>query len=239
MKTISIRGAAITAGISILVMTAAAVVSNDLTIGRLVIPGDALATTENILAFEGTFRLGIFSWIVVLLCDLLAAWGLYQYFRPVNSGISLMMAWSRLAYIAMLGAAIFHFIHVLVIIGSESYVEAFGTGQLQAQIHLYTEAFEKTWSAALIVFGLHILLLAWLILRSSYVPVFFAIWLLAGGCGYFIVHSSKLLFPVYGDFIRMAEWIFLLPMLGEVALGVWLVWKGKNVVLREHGPEPS
>jgi hypothetical protein len=88
------------------------------------------------------------------------------------------------------------------------------------------EAFEATWSVSLIVFGIHIFLIGILALKSGYVPKIFGIVLIIAFAGYAIINTSKLLFPDYQDAMRTLEWIFLFPMLGEVALGIWLLVKG-------------
>lgn len=72
---ISLRKAAIVTGVAILIMAIAAVFATDFVLGSLIVPGDAAATTNNIKASEMLFRTGIFSWLIILICDVLAAWG--------------------------------------------------------------------------------------------------------------------------------------------------------------------
>jgi hypothetical protein len=66
ISDISMRTAAVVAGVSILIMAIAAVIATDIVLGRLVVPGDAAATTNNITVSEMLFRAGIFSWLVIL-----------------------------------------------------------------------------------------------------------------------------------------------------------------------------
>jgi len=113
INNISPRKAAIVTGIAILIMTAAAVSATDLTIGSLIVPDNPAATTNNIQASEMLFRTGIFSWLIVLVCDVLAAWGLYIFLKPVNRDLSLIMAWLRLVYVALLGTALLNYIKAI------------------------------------------------------------------------------------------------------------------------------
>lgn len=38
-----------------------------------------------------------------------------------------------------------------------------------------------------------------------------------------VINGSNLLFPENKDAMIVIEWIFLFPMLGEVALGIWIL----------------
>jgi hypothetical protein len=226
------RKAALATGIAIVVMTIAATIANDITIGKLVVEGNAAETLNNILASKTTFNAGIYSWLIILVSDVVAAWGLYIFFKPVHKNQSLLAAWFRLIYAAMLAAAIFSLVHVhLLIHQSLPFAEDIRV-QLGRDVLFYLEAFDSTWSLSLIVFGIHILLVGILTLKSGFVPKIFGIILIIAFAGYVIIHSSYLLFPQYRDAMRIVAWIFLFPMLGEVALGIWLLIIG----IRKKGP---
>ncbi|WP_181899518.1 DUF4386 domain-containing protein [Flagellimonas nanhaiensis] len=227
MSEISIQKAAQIAGVSIVLMTLAAVAATDLTIGPLIVSGNATATEENIRASAMTFRLGVLSWIIILVCDVFAAWGLYEFLKPVNKGLSLISAWLRLVYAAILGASMLNLAHILVLINNENYVSALGT-----QVLFFMDSFESLWSLGLLVFGLHIFLVGYLTWKSGYVPKILGIWLIIGFFGYMITHLSGLLLPQFSNFNKIMGWIFIIPMLGEVALGLWLIIKGRKIVLQ-------
>ena len=223
---ISLRKAAIVTGIAILIMTAAAVSATDLTIGSLVIKDNAAATTNNITDSEMLFRTGIFSWLITLICDVLAAWGLYIFLRPVNKDMSLLMAWFRIVYVALLGTALLNYVKVLLLINSNEFISAFDTAQFQAQVMLLVKSFDDMWSIGLIVFGLHVGVLGHLSLKSDYIPKVFGILLIIAFIGYVITGLGNLLLPDYDNYKMVLGLIFILPMLSEVALGLWLLIKG-------------
>lgn len=217
------------AGFSIVLMTIAAVVSTDLTIGSLVVPENPTATFENIKGNLLLFRLGVLSWIIVMISDILVAWGLYIFLRPVNKSISLISAWLRIVYTAILGTSIMNFAHILELFNTEYYTKAFGQVHLESRTWFYLNSFDASWSIGLIVFSLHIFLLGYLGLKSNYIPKLLSIFLIIGCIGYLTIHLSNLLIPEYQNFIQILGWIFILPMLSEVALGFWLLFKGKNI----------
>lgn len=231
INNISPRKAAIVTGIAILIMTAAAVSATDLTIGSLIVPDNPAATTNNIQASEMLFRTGIFSWLIVLVCDVLAAWGLYIFLKPVNRDLSLIMAWLRLVYVALLGTALLNYIKVLLLISGNNYVSALGVDQFQSHVMLLLNAFDDMWSIGLLVFGLHIFLLGYLSFKSGYIPKIFGILLIIAFAGYVITNLGNLLLPDYDNYKTVLGLIFLLPMLSEVALGLWLLIKGGKILL--------
>ena len=219
------RTAAIVSGVSILVMTVAAVIATDLVLGRLVVTEDAEATADNIMASQMLFRTGVFSLLVVLLCDVLAAWGLYIFLEPVNRSISLLTAWLRIVYAAMLGAAIFNLIDVMLLVRGE-YPAAFGAEQLPDRVMLSLDAFNDTWSIGLVIFGIHILLLGYLAFKSGYIPKVFGILMIIASFGYVITYAAELFITGQETVRNIIEWIFIAPqVVGEVGLALWLVVK--------------
>lgn len=227
--TDSQRKAALAAGIAIIAMTIAATLANDITIGKLVVERNATETLKNILASKTTFNAGILCWLIILVSDVVAAWGLYIFLKPVNRNQSLIAAWFRLIYAAMLAAAIFNLVYVHILIHQAVPSAADVTVQLSRDVMFYLDAFDTTFSFSLIVFGIHILLVGILALKSGYVPKVFGIILIIAFVGYVLINLSNLLFPEYKDAMKIVEWIFLFPMLGEVALGIWLLIKGIKI----------
>jgi len=223
------RKAALAAGIAILVMTIAATVANDFTIGNLVVEKNPTETLKNILASKTIFNVGILSWLIILVSDVVAAWGLYIFFKPVSKDLSLMAAWFRLIYAAMLAAAIYNLVYVHILIHQAVPSAADISGQLGRDVLFYLDAFDATWSVSLIVFGIHVLLIGYLALKSGYVPKIFGIILIIAFVGYATIHISNLVFPDSKDAMKIVAWIFLFPMLGEVALGIWLLIKGVKI----------
>jgi hypothetical protein len=227
---VSLRKAAIVAGAAILVMAAAAVVATDVTIGRLAVPDDTAATLSNIQASGMVFRAGVFSWLIILICDVLAAWGLYVFFKPVNRDLSLLSAWIRLVYAAILGTALLKYIEVLSLTNGGEVSALLGTELLQARVALLLDAFDDMWSFGLVVFGIHLLILGYLVFKSGYAPKFFGVLLYIAFLGYLVTNLANLLSPAYESFEMILQWIFIVPMVvGEVGLGVWLLIRGAKV----------
>ena len=92
----SIRTASITAGVALLLMSAIAIFGNVIVVDGLVTEGNAAQTAADIMASEGSFRLGVASLIVVVALDVVVAWALYRVFSPVSKSLSMLAMALRL-----------------------------------------------------------------------------------------------------------------------------------------------
>ncbi len=81
---VSLRQAAIVAGLGLLLMFIPAMFAYGFVIGGLVVPGDAAETADNIMANELQFRIGICSSFIVIILDVLVDWAFYVFLKPVN-----------------------------------------------------------------------------------------------------------------------------------------------------------
>lgn len=221
------RQAAVITGIAMLVMLIAAVIATDIVLGTLIVANDAAATTRNITAGNSLFRGGIVNWIAILICDVFVAWGLYVFLKPLNPGLSLLIAWFRLAYVAILGSAISHLVTVTQLVSGAAYLQGLEPEQLNAMVMLSLDDFSNTWSAGLAVFGVHMLLLGILAMKSTEIPKLLSLLLLIAAFGYLLTNLLNLMLPDYSSYKTLVESVFLIPMVvGEVGLGIWLLVKG-------------
>ena len=73
---LSLRQAAIIAGLGLLLMAVLAPVAQFGVLQKLVVAGDATNTANNILASMWLFRFGIFIFLIVAILDVVVAWAL-------------------------------------------------------------------------------------------------------------------------------------------------------------------
>lgn len=227
---ISLRKAAIAAGLAILVMAIAAGFAIGFVLESLIVPGDAAATANAIKSSEMLFRTGVFSFLIILICDVVAAWALYVFLKPVNKSLSLLTAWLRLVYAAILGTALLNFVMVLLLLSGADYLAALGTDPLHAQVLLFLNAFNGIWAVGLVVFGLHLFVLGYLVFKSGYIPKILGVLLVIAALGYLIINLANLLLLQHEDFKAIIELVLTVPMIiGELLLALWLLFKGVNV----------
>jgi hypothetical protein len=217
---ISLRTSAIVAGLSLLFMAVLAPIANFGVIEKLIVPGNAASTANNIMASAGLFRIGIGFFLIVAILDVVAAWALFILLKPVNRSISLLAAWLRVVYAAILAFALSNLLIVLRLLNGANYLGAFETNQLYAQVMLFLNAFTDGWDLGLLIFGLHLSLLGYLAFKSGYIPKILGILVIVAGLGYTADGVGIILSPNYTFSLAMFAFI------GEVLLIFWLLWNG-------------
>jgi hypothetical protein len=190
---------------------------------RLVVPGDAGATATNITAHETLFRLGIVAFLVVIILDVVVAWGLYVLLKPVSRSVSVLMAWARLVFAVIFAVAVVNLLSAVHLVTDPTYRAAFEPTQLNAQMMASLNAFNAGWAVALVFFGIHLILIGYLALKSGYMPKLVGILLVIAGLGY--AADSFILFLV-PDYVATAA---LFTFVGELVFALWLVIRGKTI----------
>jgi hypothetical protein len=127
MSSISSRKAALIGGISIVIMAIVAGFAYGFVLQSLIVPDNATLTANNIKSSMMLFRVGISSFLVVLICDVLAAWALHIFLKQVNEHLSLLAAWFRLVYSAILGVTLLNFTFVVLLLNDANDLSVFET----------------------------------------------------------------------------------------------------------------
>lgn len=218
------------AGIGYLAIFVSGIFANFFVLETLVTPEDATTTANNILTNDLTFRIGILSFIVMVIFDLILTWALYVLLQSVNKKVALLSAWFRLVNVAIFGMALYNLTNVLQILGDNEYLKNFTTEQLHAQAMIFLSSFNQSWLIGLIFFGVHLLLLGYLIIKSGYIPKVFGALLMIAGIGYLIDSHAQLLMHNYSDYETIFTLAVIVPgIVGELAFTFWLLFKGSKV----------
>lgn len=219
------RKIALIAGFSILVMAVIAGFAYSFAFKNIYVLNDANATLSNLNDSKPLFRIMIFSYVVILILDVIVAWALYVFFREDSEALSLLSSWFRLIYAAVLGASLSGLSSVLplskVIFQNESAV----MGGFQT--------FLDVWSLGLIIFGCHLFVLGLIVVRSGFVPKILGILILFASVCYIVTNIFNQVVPNYGQYKDIVEMILGLPMaIGELGLAIWLLLKGGKKKLK-------
>ena len=214
------RHAARIAGVSYLVMFVLAIFANFVVLDGLIEAGNAAITVANITKSIGLFRLGLVAFLVIFILDVVIAWALHVVFRDVNRDLSLAAAWFRLVYTVFLGVGLVSFFQVLLLVSRPVYLSA---DLINAQTMLAMESFESTWLIGLAAFGIHLVLIGVLIIRSGLVSKTLGVILIAAGVAY---ASDTVAHAVLTDYQAIAGVLLaavaIPSMIGEGWLGLWL-----------------
>jgi hypothetical protein len=218
------RQAALVAGVGYVVIVVLALFANFFVLERLTVTDDPAATAANIASARLLFSGGIAAFIIVLVADVVVAWGLYVFLQPTHRELSLFAAWFRLIYVAITAAALLNLLVALKLVDDTSYTAALEAGQRNAHLMLFLDAYTYGWSIALVWFGVHLVLVGLVMARSDYVPRVLSMLVAIAGLAYVVGKLASVFVPEYNDVIL--AFIAALALPGELGLTGWLLWKG-------------
>jgi len=192
---------------------------------RLSVPDNAVDTARNIMANETLFRINIAcnliyaATIIVLLC------ALYQIFRSVSRTLALIGATFWMIVALMWSIAALEMLGALRQLGNASYLSVFPVQQLQTLARLEMSTGYDTYYIGLPFWGLASMIGSYLLYRSRYIPRALAgLGLLASAWCVFCAFAF-IAWPHFDATIN--AWWFDMPIfLFEVALGLWLLFRG-------------
>ncbi|TDU90323.1 uncharacterized protein DUF4386 [Kribbella voronezhensis] len=213
------------AGVGLLVLAVLAALANFGVVERLVTEDDATRTALDISASESLFRWGIAALMLVVLLDVIVAWALQEFFQGVHRELSMLAAWLRVGYAAVFAVAVGQLIGVLRLSGDGQYLRSYSTDQLHTEVMLKVDAFHDIWTAGLVLFGAHLLLIGYLAYRSGRVPRLIGILVVIAGLGYLVDSFGAFLSVGYSLQISGVTFV------GEALLMLWLLAKGRRSLL--------
>lgn len=210
------------AGLLYLVVIVTAFAAEMLVRSRLVVAGDAAATARHILAEPTLYRLGGIADLVNLSCDIALAVLLYVLLRPFGRTTALVAVAFRLVADACLaGATFFHFAPLAYFAAAP----ALGQGPAEALAMAALAMHEVGYNVCLVFFGVHCLLLGYLLLKSALVPRAIGVLCALTGVCYEVNSVVHLVLPG----VQVPIVLLLTGLVSESALAAWLLWRGVDL----------
>jgi hypothetical protein len=219
--------AARAAGFGYLVIIVSGIFAHFFIRAGLIVPGDAAVTAGNIADSESLFRLGMVLDFVMVACDVVVALALYMLLRPVSKGLSLLAAWFRLVQATVNGINLVNLFLVLSLVSGAGYIAAFGRDQLNALSMLFLNGHAYGILVGQVFFGIHCLVIGYLVYRSGYIPRILGILLLFASAGYLTESFGNLLSPGHAD---LFSYLVAVPaIIAELSLCLWLLFRGGRI----------
>jgi hypothetical protein len=213
-------------GILYLVIIIAGVFGEMFVRAKLVVPGDAAATAQQIIASPLLWRIGICADLVMQVCDIPLMLIFYVLLRPVNRNLALMNLLFNLIQTAVLVVNKLHLLMALFVLSDASYLQSFDPAHLQALSYLYIKLHDHGFGIGLIFFGMVCLLEGYLIFRSGYFPKVLGVLMQVAGVCYIANTFALLLAPALAQ--QMFPAILVPCFIAELSLGLWMLVKGVN-----------
>lgn len=187
----------------------------------LIVAGDAVATTQNIVSNETLFRLGAAAWLVTALIDIVIAYLLYWIFAPASPRLALMAMVFRLIYVAVHASA------MTSLFGIISLIDHGAAAGAPDDVLRLAEAHMNGFMVSLLFFGVHLMIVAAMVYRTGFVPKLFAVLLVLAGLAYSVDTFALALLPTASDvsaYIDQA--VTILATAGEIGFLLWLLVAG-------------
>ena len=214
------------AGIGYLIIFISGIYANFFVLENLIVQNNSSATVSNILGNEFLFRIEVVTFLIMVIFDVVLTWALYIIFEPIDRNLSLLSALLRLVNCSIFGIALFHLLNVLQMLSGADYLQAIGTSQLEANVMLSLQSFSDTWLIGLVFFGIHLLFLGQLIIKSGFVPKFIGVLLIIASLGYMTDSFANFLLSNYSEYKEIFQLIVIIPgIIGEFSFTVWLLKK--------------
>jgi hypothetical protein len=192
---------------------------------RLIVPGNAVDTARNIIAHETLFRLNIASNLIYILNIVVLLTALYVTLEPVDQSLALVATFCRLVSALMWSVTALNTLGALRLLGNAAYLPVFKTDQLQTLARLHITSSYDAYYIGLPFWGLASTVCSYLWFKSSYIPRAMAAVGVITSAWCVICAFAFIVFPHFDAMVN-ADWFDVPMVLFEMALGVWLLFKG-------------
>lgn len=188
----------------------------------LIVPQDALATVNNIVSSEMVFRLSIIAALTVQLSHMIIVLLLDKILSPVNKTLSMLMVVLMLTSVPITMLNELLNFGILILTDAPPFLSSFSAGQLNSLVMLFHSLHEDGIFIAQIFWGLWLIPMGILILRSDFLPKVLGYITLLVALSYGVDFFTGMLAPQFG--IAFTETIGFL----EILFPLWLLVRGVN-----------
>ncbi|MDE2135742.1 MAG: DUF4386 domain-containing protein [Alphaproteobacteria bacterium] len=180
---------------------------------------DAAATAHNIASAEFMFRIGVMTELLAAALFLLAAWSLYVLLSPVGKNAALLFLILNAIGVAEQSQSTLMQFGVLKLVHGAAFLKALSAPQLQAHAMLFLDLKGAGFTVFNIAFALWLFPLAWLVIKSRFIPKILGVLLLLDGICLLVWIVQMGLFPSYEKFIHP---LFPVMLIAECSFALWL-----------------
>jgi hypothetical protein len=221
------RRVARVAGVLYLVIIATGIWAFAFDRSSLIVPGDATATANNVIASEGLLRASIAADLVMIMSDVALALAFYVLMRPVSRSLSLLAAFFRLAQAANLGLNLLNLFVGLRLLTGTGDLAAFSAAQLHDLALVFFDLHGVGYTISLVFFGFSILVLGYLMIKSGYLPRILGVLLVIASVVYLVDGFANVLLSNYAEVADVfGTVVFGVALISELAVALWLLIKG-------------
>jgi hypothetical protein len=199
--------------------------------GKLIVPGDASATSERLRASESLLRIGIASELAHQVVCIFLVLALYRLFKAVDERpAALLVILGALVSVPIVFVNVLNELAALAVARGADGAAAFDARQRDALAYLFVDLHGQGIQIVSIFWGLWLFPFGMLAIRSGFIPRLLGVLLVVTGAAYLASSFAALVAPQYEPLVT--RWTLPLKM-GELPMMVWLlVWGAREQAAR-------
>jgi Domain of unknown function (DUF4386) len=197
----------------------------------IVVPGDAAATADRIRESATLFRAGFMIDLVQATFLLFTAMALYLLLGHVNKLVAQAMVAIVAVSVAIMCLNLVNQSMALSIATGQGYSTAFGPTGSDALTMLFVDMHHDGYLIAQMFFGLWLLPLGYLVIKSGFFPRVLGVLLAIGCFGYLVDLFTQFLAPAIAESVE--AFVLAPAAVGELLLIGWLLVKAVRIPERE------
>jgi hypothetical protein len=204
---------------------------------KLIDWNNATKTFDNIVASEPLFRLDILAGVVGYTAFLILPFVLYKLLNHINKTYAVGMVLLAVISVPISYTYLLDKFAVLTLIHKSTYLNAFQTEQLQAQVLLHLNYYDNGVLLASIFWGLWLFPFGYLVSKSGFLPKIIGIFLMVGCFGYEIDFLCHYFMTDKYEALGVSNYVRLPGSLGELGICLWLLIVGvreKRMVTKQN-----
>jgi len=196
----------------------------------LIVLADATATADRIMSSEWLLRLGILSELISAVAFIFLVLALHRLFKATSEKLASLMVIFVLVSVPISFVNVLNEIAALVLLRGPDFLSVFDRRQLDALALLFLRLHSQgLFVVAGVFWGLWLLPLALLVMKSGFAPRAVGFLLVLAGVAYVAVSATSLLLPQY---LPLVSTVALLLEAGELPMIVWLLLTGAKGAAR-------
>lgn len=190
---------------------------------------DPAEVAANIAANEGLFRLGILADMGTIAAEVLVIGLLYQLLKPVNPTLSLIAALARMGMAVVMGLNLINYLVPILLVTGLTSLGALAAGDAQTLAKLFLEAHEFGVYVWQIFFGLHLVIMGYLVYRSGFLPRLLGAGMMLGSFGYSVQAIEKFVLPGNVPLGYLVVGLLTVVTIAEIAFALWLTFRAGHI----------
>jgi hypothetical protein len=193
---------------------------------RVIVPGNADATANNVIGDQMLFRLGIVAELTAAVILLVLAMVLYSLLSRVDKNHARLMVGLALASVPITFVNVLNSIAALTLFRGIDYLAVLDKTQRDALGMLFLGLHRQGIGVVGIFWGLWLFPFGVLVMRSGFLPRLLGILLILNCFGYVAASLTSLLFPGYASVVSL---VVMPTLLGELWIMLWLLIRGARM----------